>query len=156
MKAILSATVAIFAIAGSTNAFTRAQLPPVERFTNLECVHTIQQPQPRDRNPAYKILVHLELADNLRDVIDLSAVHVLADGTRHDRNDQYSNANVWQKKGFNEWYWNGIRNNNRSIKMGGRLFRDSQGQWKYEETQFENGRQVWFMSSNCHFEFDGD
>jgi hypothetical protein len=34
--------------------------------------------------------------------------------------------------------------------MGGRLYRQANGLWFYEEMQFKNNQQIWFMSSRCH------
>jgi hypothetical protein len=40
--------------------------------------------------------------------------------------------------------------------MGGRLYRSAKNQWVYEEMQFKNGQQIWFMSSRCHVEEGND
>jgi hypothetical protein len=152
MKKMLFATVAAVGLAGTANAFTKAAPLPVDNFTHLECVPTYEQPRTSDRNPVYKIVVNLQLNEDGNDVTELTAEHVLADGTAHDRNDQYDHADVWKKKGYNEWYWNGIYYRDRNQKMGGRLYRTTQGQWVYEEMLFKNGQQVYFMSSRCHID----
>jgi hypothetical protein len=150
MKKMLFATVAVLGLAGTANAFTKAAPLPVDNFTHLECVPSYEQPRTPYRNPVYKIVVDLQLNEVGNDVTELTAAHVLADGTVHDRNDQYSHANVWQKKGYTEWYWKGTYNHDPNQKMGGRLYRTTQGQWVYEEMLFRNEQQVYFMSSRCH------
>ena len=152
MKKMLFATVAVLGLAGTANAFTKDAPLPLDNFTHLECVPSHEQPRTPDRNPVYKIAVNLQLNEDGNDVTDLTAAHVLADGTVHDRNDQYDHANVWQKKGHTEWYWNGTYNRDPNQKMGGRLYRTTQGQWVYEEMLFKNEQQVYFMSSRCHIE----
>jgi hypothetical protein len=145
---LLSTAALLLGLVGTANAFNKPQPLPLDNFTHLECVQSYEQPV--SKSTVYKIEVNLELADNY-DVTELSAIHVLRDGTRHDRNDQYGNARVWTKPGHTEWYWNGTRKGNRNVTMGGRLYRTQEGQWVYEEMQFEKGRQSWFMSSQCHY-----
>jgi hypothetical protein len=145
-------TVAMLSFTATGHAFTKPAAVPLNQYTVLECVPTVEQPHTADRNPVYKIVVNLTLNENGNDVAALDATHVAADGTNYDRNDQYSHANVWQKKGFNEWYWNGTHNRNPNQKMGGRLYRTTQGKWVYEEMLFKNTQQVYFMSSRCHTE----
>ena len=150
MKTLMFATVAVLGAAGTANAFTKSAGLPLDTFTHLECVPSFEQPRTPDSNPTYKIMVDLSLNDAGNDVTSLTATHVLADGSAHDRDDQYNIGNVWAKKGYTEWYWNGYRNRNPNIKMGGRLYRQANGLWFYEETQFKNNQQIWFMSSRCH------
>jgi hypothetical protein len=151
-KTMLLATVAVLSLAGTANAFTKLAPPQLDNFTHLECVPSYEEPRTPDRNPVYKIVVNLQLNEASNDVTELSATHVLTDGTAHDRNDQYGHANVWQKKGYTDWYWSGTYNHNPNQKMGGRLYRTTQGQWVYEEMLFKNEQQVYFMSSRCHTE----
>jgi hypothetical protein len=69
---------------------------------------------------------------------------------RSQRSEQYSDGGVSQKRGYNEWYWNGTRLRNPNQTMTGRVYRDSRGEWFYEETRYDRGR-VWFhMSATCH------
>jgi hypothetical protein len=145
-------TVAMLCFTATGHAFTKPAATPIEQYTNLECVPTLVQPYTADRNPIYKIMVNLTLNEKANDVAALNATHVAADGTNYDRNGQYSDANVWQKQGFNEWYWSGTRNRNPSLKMGGRLYRTGDGKWVYEETLLKYGQQIYFMASRCHVE----
>jgi hypothetical protein len=148
-------TVAMLTFTATGHAFTRPAAMPINQYTNLECVQTVEQPRTAaGRNPIYKIMVNLTLDENGNDVVALNATHVAADGTKYDRDDQYSHANVWQKKGFTEWYWNGTSNRNASLKMGGRLYRTSGGTWVYEETLLKNGQPIYFMASRCHVELE--
>jgi hypothetical protein len=157
MKKMLFATVALLGLAGTANAFTKAAPPlPVDNLTHLECVPNYEQPRIPDRNPVYKIEVTLQLNEVGKDVTELTAAHVLTDGTVHNRNDQYDHANVWQKQGFNEWYWKGTYNRDPNQKMGGRLYRSTEGQWVYEEMLFKSEQQVYFMSSRCHIDQDAE
>jgi hypothetical protein len=152
MKKMLVGAVVVLGLAGTANAFTKAAPLPLANFTHLECVPNYEQPRSSDRNPVYKIAVNLQLNEDGNDVTELSATHVLADGTARDRNEQYGHANVWQKKGYTEWYWRGTYNSDPNQKMGGRLYRTTQGQWAYEEMLLKNENQVYFMSSRCHIE----
>ena len=152
MKKMLFATVAVLGLTGTANAFTKAAPLPLDNFTHLECVPSYEQPRTPDRNPVYKIVVNLQLNEDGNDVTELSATHVLADGTERNRNDQYAHANVWQKTGHTEWYWKGTYNRDPNQKMGGRLYRTTEGRWVYEEMLFKYEQQVYFMSSRCHID----
>jgi hypothetical protein len=41
---------------------------------------------------------------------------------------------------------------NPRLTMNGRLYRDVRGQWSYEETLFDRGRQDFYMRSLCHID----
>jgi hypothetical protein len=116
-------------------------------------VPAYEQPRDHDRNPTYKITIDLQL--NGQQVTEIDAHHVLVDGTVVDRNDQYGNAKVWQKPGYNEWYWSGTLMRNPRLTMNGRLYRDPRGQWLYEEMLFDRGRQNFYMASVCHVDDAG-
>jgi hypothetical protein len=150
MKRLLLATVAVLGLAGTGHAFTNQAVTPINQHTHLECVPAYERPRDHDRNPVYKIMVDLQL--NGQQVSEIDARHVLVDGTVVDRNDQYANASVWQNPGYNEWYWSGTLMRNPHLTMNGRLYRDARGQWVYEETLFDRGRQNFYMASVCHVE----
>jgi hypothetical protein len=44
---------------------------------------------------------------------------------------------------------------NQRLTMNGRLYRDPRGQWVYEETLFDRGRQNFYMASACHVDNAG-
>ena len=90
----------VFGLAGTANAFTNAAPLPIDKFTHLECVPSYEQPRTRDRNPVYKIVVNLQLNEVGNDVTELTAAHVLADGTMHNRNDQYEPCQCLAKEGL--------------------------------------------------------
>jgi hypothetical protein len=153
MKRLLLASAAVLGLAGPSHAFTNQAATPINQYTHLECVPTYEQPRDHDRNPAYKISVDLQL--NGQQVTEIDAQHVLVDGTAIDRNDQYGKASVWQKPGYNEWNWSGTLMRNPRLTMNGRLYRDPRGQWVYEETLFDRGRQNFYMASACHVDNAG-
>jgi hypothetical protein len=148
MKRLLLATVVVLGLVGVGHAFTNQAAVPINQYTHLECVPAYERPRDHDRNPTYKIMIDLQL--NGQQVTEIDAKHVLVDGTVVDRNDQYGNANVWQKPHYNEWYWSGTLMRNPRLTMNGRLYRDARGQWVYEETLFDRRRQNFYMASVCH------
>jgi hypothetical protein len=132
--------------------FTNAAATPINDYTHLECVPTTISPPDHDRNPTYKIVVDLQL--NNSGVKEIDVVHVARDGTEYDRSQQYSNARVWQKSGYSEWYWEGTRKGR--YDMTGRLYRNSTQGWIYEESLLDNGRQNFWMQARCHIDGSGD
>jgi hypothetical protein len=149
MKKLLFTTAAIIVlVTGAANAFVKASPAPIEDSTTLECVPTSISPPDHDRNPTYKIVVNLELdSGQLR---GLSATHVAVNGNEYDRNEQYGNANIWQKPGYTEWYWQGTRLRGDRSVMTGRLYRTAGQQWFYEETNHSM-----HLVSRCHISLDG-
>jgi hypothetical protein len=148
MKRLLLAPVAVLGLVGTGHAFTNEAATPINQYTHLECVPAYERPRDHDRNPTYKIMIDLQL--NGQQVTEIDAQHVLVDGTVVDRNDQYGDASVWQKPGYNEWYWSGTLMRNPRLTMNGRLYRDPRGQWVYEETLFDRGRKNFYIASTCH------
>jgi hypothetical protein len=151
MNKLLSTVAAIVLVTGTANAFVKAAPTQIQPYTLLECVPTSISPPDHDRNPTYKIMVNLQLADN--QIRELNAVHVALNGTQYSRTEQYGNANIWQKPGYNEWYWQGSRVRGNHNVMTGRLYRDSRQQWFYEETS-----PTMHLVSRCHAveEWEGD
>jgi hypothetical protein len=150
MRNILLAGATLLVLTSSGYAFTKPAPMTLDTITNLECVTTYEEPRTYERNPIYKIQVTLTLTENGDDVESLDAVHVAANGDQYDRNDQYTDSNVWKKKGVLEWYWTGTRNRDSRIKMGGRLYYNNVEGWVYQEDQTKNGQQKYFMTSKCH------
>jgi hypothetical protein len=148
MKKILLATVTVLGFSGTGHAFNNPALTPIEPYTQLECVPTLLQPDDHSRNPVYKTMVDLQRDSD--QVQEFNVRHVLVDGTVVDRTNQYGNATVWQKKGYNEWYWHGTLNRNPKLNMTGRLYREARGQWVYEELLRNGTRSDFFMAAKCH------
>ena len=140
---------ALIATTTSAYAFENEKLPPIEQYTSLECVPETLKPKDNDPDPVYKIMVSLTLR-SYNDPESLNVIHVRTSGEQVDRTEQYGNAKLWQKQGFNEWYWTGTLKRNPRLTMNGRLYRSAAGKWFYEETLFDRRRQDFFLKSVCH------
>ena len=150
MNKLLLSAAALALTATSAMAFTNAAARPVQAFTNLECIPVTLVPNDHDSNPVYKIAVNLELVEGSTTPKEFNVVHTRRNGITVDRSDQYDNASVWQRQGHTEWFWRGSLSRNPQLSMTGRVYPTSAGQWFYEESLSKNGRQDFFMNSQCH------
>ena len=76
--------------------------------------------------------------DSNQNVKEFDVIHELLDDTMHNRSDQYTNAGLDHKAGYQDWYWKGTWVKNQSVTMMGHLYHNQQG-WFYAETQWANG-----------------
>jgi hypothetical protein len=130
-------------------AFNKPPQEPLARDTTFECA-PIGQHRSSDGSPIYKIMVNLVIDETGRDVKTLSAVHMSAENTPFDQDNQYDNAKIWRNGNFDEWFWTGVLNNDSRRKMGGRLYHTVKDNWMYEEERLNNGKQEYYMTSYCH------
>jgi hypothetical protein len=142
------ALILFVAMATSTSAFAfTAQAPtPIPDSVNLVCVPPLDR---HDTNPDVRIHVTAEFDSGNRDVKEFDVIHELFDETTHNRSDQYTNAGLNHKTGYNDWYWTGTWVKNHSVTMIGHLYNNQQG-WFYAEAQSENGNLSWVITSPCH------
>src|SRR6516225_1676821 len=125
---------------GLPHHFENEKLPSIEQYTSLECVPVTLKPKDNDPDPVYKIMVSLTLR-SYNDPETLNVIHVRTSGEQVDRTQQYGDAKLWQKQGFNEWHWTGTLKRNPRLTMNGSLYRTADGKWFYEETLFDRRRQ---------------
>jgi hypothetical protein len=80
---------------------------PVNGDRYQECAVVRVSPPDHDRNPGYKVTLHLTYDDGK--VTSFGIVHTLADGTTRDRSEQYSGDKLrWWPDGSAQWTgWRG-------------------------------------------------
>jgi hypothetical protein len=125
--------------------FRRSEPTPVPQSPSLECA-IIRATEHDRRDPIYKITVSITLDDS-GTLQEMLVQHSAASGTTYVRSEQYTQANIWQTPGREEWYWRGRRGQN---TMLGELWHTADGRWFYSETLTVNGRLDYQMLSLCH------
>ena|SRR5438067_8397110 len=123
--------------------------------TSYECGAIKSTPETKDRDPVYKIMVHLN--DTEETAEQLEVIHVTVDGKTYARRNQYRWFSVkW--KNSHEATW--VGQNARESEMRGEFIMSSaerkQGSYSfpqyalYTERLLKNGRVVATTTSRCH------
>jgi hypothetical protein len=146
-RVLLTTAAAIGLFATSAHAFVAA--PPPKPFSAsegavLECAIVRHTPD-RERDPAYKVGVNLQVAYGKFNQLDVN--YTLVSGRTVDRSEQYQNGRTWQTPGYLEWNWAGSRGN---VTVNGRLYHNDRDGWMYAETIYSSNRMVYQMLADCH------
>jgi hypothetical protein len=80
----------------------RSAMPPQQGDAYYECAVTRVTPPYHDRNPGYKVDLHIDREDGR--VVAFGVVHTRADGTTVDRSEQYRGDRInWWPNGSAQW-----------------------------------------------------
>jgi hypothetical protein len=136
----------------SAQAFQAA--PPPSPFNaneskSLECAIVRHTPE-RDRDPAYKITIFLQIEDGTFKSLDVG--YTLVSGRYVDRSRQYENGRTWTAMPRAlHWYWAGSRG---QTSIQGHLYHNQRDGWMYYEQIVAPGNN-YQMLADCH-EVEGD
>jgi hypothetical protein len=135
VRALTTAAVLV-ALATPAMAFTAApQDPPLGSGIYLTCKPPLDR---SDSDPVVSTMVSVEfLPDTNHHVKSFDVIHNLFSGRTINRNDQYSGT-ASNKENYEESYWTGVQNRDRSVSMLGKLIHDNRFGWRYQETVFKN------------------
>ena len=133
-KAIAVSATAFSLVSPAAAQFTNPQLPDLTSPIYLECEIVSQESQEKnDSDPVYKITIYLEFEDSGK-ATAMTVRHTTVTGKTYGRSDQYKdNVTLTQIDGKTEWLWSGSQKNTSTL---GRLIRNTQGEWYYEEALF--------------------
>jgi hypothetical protein len=100
-------TTTVLTTAAHAEFTLRSAMPPQQGDAYYECAVTRVTPADRDRNPGYKVDLHIDREDGR--VVAFGVVHTLADGTTVDRSAQYKGDRInWWPNGSAQWTgWHG-------------------------------------------------
>ena len=145
MNKLLILIMLIIFTAAASAQFRRKEPAALPQSPSVECA-IIRATDHDRRDPIYKITVSITLDDS-GTLQEMLVQHTAASGATYVRSEQYSQANIWQTPGRNEWYWRGRRGQN---TMLGELWHTVDDRWFYSETLTANGRLDYQMLSLCH------
>ena len=136
----------------SAQAFQAA--PPPKPFSaneskSLECA-IVQHTPERDRDPAYKINIFLEIENGVFKSLDVN--YTLVSGRYIQRSQQYQNGKTWTAMPRAlDWYWAGSLG---QAFTQGHLYHNDRDGWMYAE-QITGPGSRYQMLADCH-EVEGD
>lgn len=146
MKYILATTALLTSVVAAPADFaTRSGYAGHGGFS-LECAVTRVTPPDLDKNPGYKVNLGVDAGENM---ISLSVIHALADGTTIDRSAQYKN-NVTLKWVNSRIVWSGYYYNGNL--MTGTLYYLNDNNITYTEVIRKKGRIETTIETRCHME----
>jgi hypothetical protein len=104
MKTLFAVLLATTVLTTAAHAEFRSHsaMPPRQGDAYYECAVTRVTPTDHDRNPGYKVDLHIDREGGK--VVAFGAVHTLADGTTVDRSEQYRGDHInWWPNGSAQW-----------------------------------------------------